>query len=397
MFFILQFFIADVIPRWSFQSTLFNDFWEKECQTIVGELQKLVEDQNMTVAEVREYNLNEFKKSNITFDFCAKYALNGHGRHTDAKIICTDGVFYPNQYGISNNYWDFWNYVGTFVAFVCSEFVILIYVYRLLRRMKKLYKQIINPDLKKIESVISVEGSDEISGLGNKIEEMRILLIKSFEEEKKQREEQTKLIASLSHDIRTPLTKIIGCLDILNYGLAKSEEEKTKCIAMITSKAGQLKCLTDRLLNSVTKGNNAIVYQKEICDGPSMFDQLLFEGSYSLEKEGFQVHIPETIPGVYQLNVDVVAIRRVADNVYSNLHKYADKKKPIEIWIEEKKEEVTIYIKNYKTIESSISKQESYGIGLRVIAKIMEAMEGKCEIENQEDTFLIKLTLPFYM
>lgn len=203
-------------------------------------------------------------------------------------------------------------------------------------------------------------------------------------------------MASLSHDIRTPLTKIITCLDILNYKLVKTEEEKENCIKMITNKANQLKSLTDTLLNSVSYGNEYSIYQREIYDGPSMLSQLMFEGSYYLEEVGFEVHLPETISGDYQLYVDIVAMRRVADNLHSNIQKYADKKGPVKIWIEESDKDVIVYVQNHKKQESCETQQESYGIGLATITQIMNEMGGKSERENTNELFTIKLTLPKY-
>lgn len=375
---------------------MFDSFWEKECEKIIEELQDYVNEQNMTVEEVREYNLSDFGHVSVTFYAHSDYMLRERGRMTNTRVFCSDGIFYPKQYIPSNSYWDFWHYFGTLIAFIFSELVILSYVYKLIYRMKKLYRQMNAADYKKYYSSIYVEGTDEISILSEKIETMRTMLIQSLEEEKNQRERHTKLIASLSHDIRIPLTKIITCLDILNYELAKSEEERATCLSMITSKANQLKCLTDRLLNSVTHGEDELIYKREICDGPSMFGQLLFEGGYSLEEEGFKVHIPETISGRYRLKVDIVAIRRVADNVYSNIQKYADKEKPIEIWVEKYKKEATVCVQNYKKTETLSLEQESYGIGLKTIAQIMEALDGRSEVENQQDLFTIKLTLPLY-
>lgn len=396
VFFAVEFMISTVIPGWIFDSDLFTSFWEKQCESVILDLQYVVEANDMTVEEVWEYNLRDFGHASVAFYSYTDYMREGQGRPTNAQVICSDGIFYPKEYVPSNTYWDHWNYLGISVAFIFSELVILSYVYKLVRRMKRLYNQIISVDLKKRDFVIGVEGIDELSLLGEKVETMRAMLIKSLDDEMNQRQQQTDLIASLSHDIRTPLTKIITCLDILNYKLAKSEEERTNCITMITNKANQLKSLTDTLLNSVSYGNEYSIYQRETYDGPSMLSQLLFEGSYYLEEAGFEVHLPKTISGAYQLHVDIVAMRRVADNVYSNIQKYADKKVPVEIWIEESDKEVTVYVQNHNKTESCQTQQESYGIGLTTITQIMNEMGGRSEKENRNELFTIKLTLPKY-
>lgn len=396
IFFLVEFMIADLIPKWVFKSDLFNTFWEEQCDSSISKIQDFVEENHMTVEEVREYNFSDFEHTSVRFHSYIGYTQMLEGRFTKAKIVCSDGIFYPKKYVPSDIYWKSWNYMGIVIAFIFSEMIILSYIYKLVRRMKKLYSQIISTDLKKKVPVIGVEGRDELSILGDKVETMRTMLIQSLDAEMDQRQRQTKLIASLSHDIRTPLTKIITCLDILNYKLAKSEEERQNCISMMTSKANQLKCLTDRLLNSVTCGGEYIVYQREIYDGPSTLSQFLFEGSYYLEEEGFKVCFPKTISGTYQLNIDIVALRRVADNIYSNIQKYADKKALVNIWIEEKEKEVEVHVKNNKKIDAPYKRQESYGIGLTTIKQIMSEMGGRSEIENTNEFFIIKLVLPKY-
>lgn len=388
--------ISDMIPRMVFNSSVLDKFWEKQCQSIIVDLQNFVDEHNMTVEEVHEYNLSDIGHGNVTFYSYTDYMEEHNGRPTNAKVICSNGVFYPKEYVPSSNYWDHWNYVGVGIAFVFSELVILSFVYNLLQRMKTLYNQVISTDLNKRDLVIGVEGKDELSLLSEKVETMRRMLIKSIDDEMKQREQQTKLIASLSHDIRTPLTKIITCLDILNYNLVKSEEERQNCVKMITSKANQLKCLTDRLLNPVSHGTKYSVEQQEIFDGPSMLSQFLFEGSYYLEQEGFEVFLPKTISGTYRLRVDIVALRRVVDNIYSNVQKYGDKKNPVKIWIEENDQFVIVHVQNYKKTESTQRKEDSYGIGLVTITQIMEEMGGRSEVENKNQVFTIKLTLPKY-
>ncbi|WP_461813175.1 sensor histidine kinase [Faecalimonas sp.] len=396
VFFVVSFMISDILSKWVFNSELFTPFWENQCESFIQELNDLVEEKNMTVEEVREYNLSESRNGSVKFYSYIDYLKELNGRATNAQIVCSDGMFYPKKYVPSDKYWKYWNCVGVIIAFIFSEFIVLRFVYKLIRRMKILYNQINSTDLKKRDLGIIVEGRDELSLLGEKVETMRIMLVKSINDEMNQRQQQTKLIASLSHDIRTPLTKIITCLDILNYKLAKSEEERENCLVMITSKANQLKCLTDRLLNSVTCGDENIDYQREMYDGPSMLSQLLFEGSYYLEEEGFVVHVPKTISGVYQLRVDIVAIRRVADNVYSNIQKYADKKTPIEIKIEEQDKEIIVYVQNRKKASSNQIKPESHEIGLAIITQIMEAMGGRSEVENTNEFFVIRLILPKY-
>lgn len=175
--------ISTVIPVWVFESDFFTSFWEKECESDLLDIQHVVEEKDMTVEEVKEYISNDIGHKSVVFYSYVNYKPEVYGRFTNAQVICSDGIFYLKGYGPSNDYWDGWTYLGIFIAFVFSELVILSYVYKLVRRMKRLYNQIVSSDVKKKDSVIRIEGRDELSLLGEKVENMRTMLIQHLDDE----------------------------------------------------------------------------------------------------------------------------------------------------------------------------------------------------------------------
>ena len=82
-------------------------------------------------------------------------------------------------------------------------------------RINKLYQQVVLSSQSGRSSSIEIGGRDEIAKLGNEIESMRISLLSLLKNEKKIRIESERMVASLSHDLRTPLTKLTGYLEIL--------------------------------------------------------------------------------------------------------------------------------------------------------------------------------------
>ena len=391
--FVLWYIIAIAVPKGIFCSDIFSPFWEKQCCISIADFQEYVTANDMTLEETSIYNLLCNGERNVLF---YPYRVDGCTRDIKAQIVCSDGIFYPIVYTPSKIYWKRWYFWGLGIAMLISESIVLVFVYRQIRRMKTLYHQIIATHPEKRDLVIGVDGNDELSLLGKKVESMRIMLLKSIDEEVSMRQSQTELIASLSHDIRTPLTKISTCLDILNYKIVKTEEEKAACITMASNNAKQLKHLTDDLLNTVTSGKESTVHHREILDGASMLSQLLYEGSYDLEMGGFEIQLPEKISGSWQMDVDVVEMKRVMDNISSNLQKYANKDFPIKMWIEEYDEAVTVYIQNHKKILRPDQKNVSHGIGLQSIKRILEEMGGELKTENKEDCFTMIVTLPKY-
>lgn len=391
--FALWYIIAIAVPKGIFCSDIFPPFWEKQCRSSLADFQEYVTANDMTLEETCIYNLLCHGDRNVSF---YPYRVDGCSRDMQAQIVCSDGIFYPIVYTPSKIYWKRWYFWGLGIAMLISESIILVFVYKQICRMRTLYHQIIATHPEKRDLVIGVDGNDELSLLGKKVESMRIMLLKSIDEEVSMRQSQTELIASLSHDIRTPLTKISTCLDILNYQIVKTEEEKAACITMASNNAKQLKHLTDDLLNTVTSGEESTVHHRELLDGASMLSQLQYEGSYDLEMAGFEIQFPEKILGSWKLNVDVVEMKRVVDNISSNLQKYANKDFPIKMWIEESDESVAVYIQNHKKILRPEQKNASHGIGLQSIQRILEEVGGELKTENKEDCFTMIITMPKY-
>lgn len=388
----VEFTISTAMSRWVFDSELFSQFWEKQYYSTLLDFQSYITDNNLTVGEAYECIPYDGGKANVEL-----YSHSSHmkrdSRRIEEELICSDGTFCLNAYTPSQVYWKRWNFIGTALAFVLSEMVVLIYVYRQVIRMRNLYNQIIATEPGKRDLVIGIDGVDELAKLGQKVESMRERLIKSLDDEITQREKQTQLIASLSHDIRTPLTKIIAYLDILNFELAKTEQEKANCIAMITEKANQLRSLTDSLLNSISQGDEYQLYHRKYYDGASALSQMLFECSCDLEETGFKVYLCDKVSETFQLNIDIVAIKRVFDNVFSNLQKYADIHYPIKMWTEENEQEIAINIENRKS-SVPCGQEDSHGLGLITVRQIMKAMDGQAFVESTADCFRMCLILP---
>lgn len=391
--FVLWCVFAIAVAQWVFFSDIFSPFWEEQARISISDFQEFVTANDMTLEETKNYNLIHNGERIVAF---YPFPVRGCTRDITAQVVCSDGIFSPIVYTPSGIYWKRWRFWGLMIAMLIAESFVLVFVYNQIRRIKTLYHQIIAVHPEKRDLVIGVDGNDELSQLGKKVESMRIMLLKSIDKEVSMRQSQTDLLASLSHDIRTPLTKIRTCLDILNYKILKTEEENAACITMASNNARQLKHLTDDLLNTVTSAKESSVHHREILDGPSLVSQLLYEGSYALEMEGFKIQLPEKISGSWKLDVDVVQIKRVMDNILSNLQKYANKNFPIKMWIEESGKAVTAYIQNHKKPPRPGQQNISYGIGLQSICSILEEMDGELKTENIEDCFTIMLTLPKY-
>ncbi len=306
-------------------------------------------------------------------------------------IECSDGLIFATSYAPGKAYRRKWKLRGMLYGTLFAASILFSYIIYLLVRIKQLHNQILNSKKGEKNSKISIRGQDEIFELGETIESMRTSLLNLLENEKQIQASQNQLIASLSHDIRTPLTKLIGYLEIIKYHKISSLLEQEQYILKATEKAYQLKSLSDELLNCVLVKGKLIRDNRELVNGSEFLNQILYESFSELEKDEFEIKLPQ-IKGKYALNIRVDAFQRICDNLSSNIVKYADKNHPVLINVDDIEDYVQISVSNYK---SKKRKDVSHhGIGLSSVRDLAAELGGTLSINDSKHQFSIYFTLP---
>ena len=110
--------------------------------------------------------------------------------------------------------------------------------------------------------------------------------------------------------------------------------------------------------------------------------------------QGLDIRIlrPDDLPGT--LRVDLSHLRRVFDNLFSNLRKYADPNGPVTIRISAENRQLHISLTN--TILSGSNRVESNRIGLKTCEKLLAAMDGSFRQIRDDGSFTAEVTLPLY-
>ena len=105
---------------------------------------------------------------------------------------------------------------------------------------------------------IPVRGEDEFSEIAASINEMRHNLYETMEAQKAVEKTKDELITNVAHDLRTPLTSILGYLDLLTQGDFLTEEQKQKYLGIVSSKAKQLETLVKDLFDYTRYDRNKV-------------------------------------------------------------------------------------------------------------------------------------------
>ena len=157
-------------------------------------------------------------------------------------------------------------------------------------------------------------------------------------------------------------------------------------------KTEQLKRLTDELFRySLLFGCKELPLQLERYDASILLGQLLGESRAQLQQQGFTVQLLLPQQDV-QIEADVTYLKRVFDNLFDNIRKYADPARPVAIAA--LLEDGALHVCLSNSVNPGAGRIESNKIGLRTCAKIMAQMSGSFKRYTESGKFTAEVILP---
>ncbi len=226
----------------------------------------------------------------------------------------------------------------------------------------------------------------------NKVQEIRnefVDLVDQLEEEKNN---QNRIIASISHDIKTPLTSILGYSERLSSSNL-SEETKSKYANTIYSKSLVMKEIIEDFDDYLTMNINDD--KKSTILIKSLIDYLNNYYKEDLKEKNIDFKIKSNCYNSY-IYVDLSKFKRVFSNIISNSIRYLDKnKKVIKIDIVEEKSKIKFTISDNGTGSKELKKifeplyttdesRSISGLGLSICKEIIESLNGTIKAENNK-------------
>ena len=231
---------------------------------------------------------------------------------------------------------------------------------------------------------IPLEGNNELTELALAINEMSEAERLLRKKEQALAEEKEALIRTLSHDIRTPLTSILAYSDYLSGKESLTAEEQKSYMELIRRKAEQIRELTDILLD----GSRRKLEQFD--DGRLLVEQIVEEFCEELE-DTCSLAVDLSDCHAFSAQFDVQELRRIFDNLASNIRKYADPTKPVALSV--RVEDDTLLISQTNAVLPRKLETESYQIGLNSIRRIAQLYGGSVTVEQKTGQFSIFIRL----
>lgn len=248
-----------------------------------------------------------------------------------------------------------------------------------------------------MDYTIPIRGKDELASLAKSINEMRQALDSEIKSKEKTKRENQQLITAVSHDIRTPLTSIICYLELIQDDRVRDPIKEKAYLGTALEKAHQIKGLVNSLFEHALSDNPEISFDFETINGNLLISQLIEEISFSLHDEGFQLILDNRVREDFSLIVDLKQIRRVFDNLVSNILKYADHEEPIEFELILNQNECCFIQRNKTKSHFKISGElpvDSNGIGIDTCRRIIQRHLGRLNCYQLNRLFKVELSLP---
>lgn len=302
---------------------------------------------------------------------------------------------------------------NSFLALVLSCIVfIVIFIIVTNRKMKYLdeiavgLKNIANG---KLSYRIEERGSDEIRNLAANINYMAGEVNRKIEAERMAEKTKADLITNVSHDLRTPLTSIMGYIGLIKEGRYENEKTMKEYLDIAFNKSQKLKALIEDLFEYTKLDNGGIKINKSEVNISEFIFQLTEELIPLFEENNLNIIKSSSEEKIF-VELDPDKMLRVFENLLTNSIKYSFKPGNIVVAVYESDGYVTVAIRNkgnnipkdrldklfdrfYRVEESRNAQTGGTGLGLAIAKNIVQLHDGQiwAECYNEDISFYVKL------
>lgn len=321
-------------------------------------------------------------------------------------------LFNMDYYTAANIYWRLREYWGI-PLILLAALVILFISFRLCVKRFAKYLDEIRTALGQMTLTGTGEIilSEELSEVEVGFRSAKAALERRTEEAKQSEQRKNDLIVYLAHDLKTPLTSVIGYLTLLKDEKEISEELRQKYLSISLDKAQRLEDLINEFFDITRFNLTDIELQYSNVNLTRLLEQSAYEFRPMLNEKNltYTLHAAENI----MLKCDADKLQRVIDNLLRNAVFYSYENTAVDINVIQEETEIRISIKNrgdtippeklgrlfeqfFRLDNSRGTNKGGAGLGLAIAKKIAELHGGRIEAESDDNTVEFILTVPNY-
>ena len=286
--------------------------------------------------------------------------------------------------------------LGVLISMLVFFVVLLLYYHGQARAIMALSREVETVSGGDLTASIGSDRGDEIGMLACDVDAMRDTILRKMAEEQQAWQANSDLLTSMTHDIRTPLTTLLGYMELLSADSDSLTPEQKEYIRVCTAKAEQIKGLSDKLFLYFWAFNRVEPETElEPVEAGLLLEQLLADYIPAMEAEG--IHLETDLSSIVPtdiLRIRAESMRRVTDNIFDNLVKYADRGHPVTVTATRADSVLTVSFSN--TVARKSDKTSSTRIGVKTCVNMMKTMNGSFETGTEGEIYTATLSLPLF-
>ena len=334
-------------------------------------------------------------------------------------VALIDSLTFQWLYDISpevyNNFREFFYSITSVRTLIIPILIIwiigtLVLLYRLLKKVfgyidevGKATEDLVNKDVEYIEL------PDELEEIQKRMNHLKRESEKNEKLAKENEEKKDELIVYLAHDIKTPLTSMIGYLSILDEIDDMPKKKQKNYISIALDKSYRLEDLINELFDVARFNSEKIVLEKEELNLNLMMEQIIDDFYPTLREVNKSIKLNYDEP--ISINGDPDKLSRVFNNLIKNAISYSKEESEIVINLKKdnnnaivevinkgkqiSKEKLSkIFEKFYRLDSARTSRTGGSGLGLAIAKDIVELHNGTIIAESNEEETTFRVTLP---
>lgn len=327
-----------------------------------------------------------------------------------SKLVLSTRIWYQ-----TDPYWPMLHWLNLHVIAVCVAasgaiclIVTIYYLFRAFRQMDEVVgaagKLVHQPEQ-------PLRLSRSLQGVQNELNLVREQALRNEMAAKEAEQKKNDLIVYLAHDLKTPLTSVIGYLSLLRDEPQISEQLRQRYTGIALNKAERLEELINEFFDITRFNLSVMTLEKETIHLSRMLEQIASEFAPILQEKGLTLEL--AIEKEVNLSGDADKLERVFDNLLRNAVNYSYPNTVIQLSMEQRKEEhkVLLRVQNHgRTIAkeklehifeqffrvdaSRSSATGGSGLGLAIARQIVEMHHGQIRAESADEMIVFEVELP---
>lgn len=320
---------------------------------------------------------------------------------------------FPHLYDLLDNIYElvFERAYFIFIIFVTTLIIVLSLLYKLLNKIFS-YVFAVSESADKLfdKNVEYINLPPEMVEVEKKLNHFKTEAIKNERLARENEQKKDELIVYLAHDIKTPLTSMIGYLSLLSEIKDMPQEQRNRYIDIALDKSYRLEYLINELFDVARFNSEKIVLEKEEINLNLMLEQIADDFYPTLKEMNKKINFTSDEKTI--LYADPDKLSRVFNNLIKNAVNYSKENTDIDISILNKENQATVKITNkgkqipkekldkifekfYRLDSSRKSKTGGSGLGLAIAKEIVELHGGRiyAESDMKETTFSVILPI----